>query len=115
MISGIIQEVFSPSGNQLIAEETRKKLARCMMVWGRLPRASCANPVAKCWPDAKLRDQVGEVLGSAVLWSLSNSRVQTCGLTGSIPEVGTRLCKQQSAARWPVANLALSHLMGLVL
>lgn len=114
-MSGVIQEVFSPSGNQLIAEETRKKLAQCMMVWGCLSGASCANPLAKCWPDADLSDWAGEVLGSAVLCSLSNSRVQTCRLTRSIPEVGTRLCEQQSAARWPVANLALSHPTGLVL
>jgi len=69
-ISRVTQEVFSPLGNQLITEETSKKLAQCIMAGGCLSRASCADHLAKYWLDAKISDQGREVLDSAVLWSL---------------------------------------------
>lgn len=68
-ISGVIQAVFSPSGNQLIAE-ARKKVAQWIMVWGCLSRASHADHFAKYQLDAKLNDQGREVLDSAALWPL---------------------------------------------
>lgn len=71
------------------------------------------DPLAKCQLDAKLIGQGRGVLASAALWSLRSSGVQTwANQLDAFPEAGTRLCKQQSAARWRVANLALSRLMG---
>lgn len=86
------------------------------MVWGCLSRASRADPLAKCQLGIKLIGQGRGVLASAALWSLGGSGVGTwANRVDDLPEAGTKLWKQQSAARWQVANLPLSCLMGLSL